>query len=522
MRSALALRRLQEASRIQPDTVPRPTITSGATAAAGGTVTLRGTWFHYPREPELAAWFIERVEVDGVTAADLVVVSETELTFTAPAHAIGTANVRIFGPGGDRLGVGILTYVVVNAATPNPANGGDSITVTGQGLDAATGWSLDSGQSGGFTEQGPASLSFTLPVGLDDGSHSLFIDFVDGSVPSGSSSSFLVNNTPHPSAISPSSGLIGGGTAISITGNNLQDVTAGTLGGVALTSIVVVTSQHITAVTGAHVAGLVDLVLTNPTGSETLSNAYTYRTGLEALDWSGLWYDFAGIDPVIPHDQLSTPGVASLGTSGLGTHAIGISGDSVPKGTALGGHDTGDFAGASSSLLRVNNPMVATDFFARSAYTYFLLVKPRSVPTVASPTFRSANGLLGKDELGAGVANVGAFAGHTDIAFPTPADWTVGPVPCPVDQWTLVMVTFDLTTLRIVSTGGGSGSATVTTNGLQVHTLLANDIFQVGNNSSNTKFDGLIAFVGTSKLLFSATDITNVRAALSALFGLSL
>lgn len=85
--------------------------------------------------------------------------------------------------------------------------------------------------------------------------------------------------TPSPAtvtAISPATGLAAGGTAVTITGTYLLNATGATLGGSALTSFVVVNDKTITAVTPAHSAGAVNLVVTDNSGTVTKTNFYTY------------------------------------------------------------------------------------------------------------------------------------------------------------------------------------------------------------------------------------------------------
>jgi len=79
------------------------------------------------------------------------------------------------------------------------------------------------------------------------------------------------------SAISPSSGLTSGGTAVTITGNSFVNGATVTIGGSAATSVVVVNATTITAVTPAHATGKVNVVVTNPDVSNaTLTNGFFY------------------------------------------------------------------------------------------------------------------------------------------------------------------------------------------------------------------------------------------------------
>jgi hypothetical protein len=97
--------------------------------------------------------------------------------------------------------------------------------------------------------------------------------------------SFTVTAAPGPTvtAISPTSGTTAGDTSVTITGTGFVSGATVTLGGVPATSVVVGSSTTITAVTGARVAGTVDVVVTNPgPASGTLASGYTYRAGSAA------------------------------------------------------------------------------------------------------------------------------------------------------------------------------------------------------------------------------------------------
>ena len=79
-------------------------------------------------------------------------------------------------------------------------------------------------------------------------------------------------------SVSPSSGAASGGTGVTLTGIGLTGATGITFGGTAATSVNVVNSTTVTAVTPAHATGAVDVVITTPGGSATKTNGYTYLT----------------------------------------------------------------------------------------------------------------------------------------------------------------------------------------------------------------------------------------------------
>ncbi|MGE3463886.1 MAG: IPT/TIG domain-containing protein [Pseudomonadales bacterium] len=153
--------------------------------------------------------------------------------------------------------------------------------------------------AGAFSGSGPSSVA--LPVlsrsvleGWADG-FGVRIRLADGSA-SGSVSIDAVSVTvtygpppaPTVTAIDPDTGAAAGGTAVTITGTGFQsedqDVVSGvTIGGVACTEVSVQSDTTLTCVTGAHAGGAVDVVVTNPGGSGTLTNGFTYLSVVDAL-----------------------------------------------------------------------------------------------------------------------------------------------------------------------------------------------------------------------------------------------
>jgi len=72
------------------------------------------------------------------------------------------------------------------------------------------------------------------------------------------------------------SGVPAGGKVVTIYGDNLADVTGVTFGGVAGTALDVVSDKEVKVTAPAHAAGAVDVVVTDPTGSSTMTGAFTY------------------------------------------------------------------------------------------------------------------------------------------------------------------------------------------------------------------------------------------------------
>ena len=91
------------------------------------------------------------------------------------------------------------------------------------------------------------------------------------------------NPAPTVSSVSPTSGATAGGTSITITGTGFLANATVLVGGTAASSVAVVNSTTITALTPAHTAGTVDVVVTNTdTQTGTKTGAFTYTAAAPA------------------------------------------------------------------------------------------------------------------------------------------------------------------------------------------------------------------------------------------------
>lgn len=93
---------------------------------------------------------------------------------------------------------------------------------------------------------------------------------------------------PTLSAIAPTQGPTSGGTAVTLTGTNLQAGATVTIGGSAATNVSVVSATQLSATTPAGTAGAKAVVVTNPDGqSATLARGFLYTSAF-ILDMSTL------------------------------------------------------------------------------------------------------------------------------------------------------------------------------------------------------------------------------------------
>jgi LPXTG-motif cell wall-anchored protein len=99
-------------------------------------------------------------------------------------------------------------------------------------------------------------------------------------------------------AVSPLAGPTEGGTAITITGTGLASTSGVTIGGEAVTDLVVVDDSTVTAVTPAGPLGGADVVVRTDAGSTTLADGFTYAEAPEVHLGAGtaLWGSTLEVD----------------------------------------------------------------------------------------------------------------------------------------------------------------------------------------------------------------------------------
>ncbi|GHH22019.1 IPT/TIG domain-containing protein [Streptomyces lanatus] len=76
--------------------------------------------------------------------------------------------------------------------------------------------------------------------------------------------------------VSPATGPTAGGTAVTITGTNLDGVSSVTFGGTAGTALTIVSATKLTVTSPAGTAGAKDVVLVDDAGNVTKTGGFTY------------------------------------------------------------------------------------------------------------------------------------------------------------------------------------------------------------------------------------------------------
>jgi hypothetical protein len=257
---------------------PAPTISSISPAQGvltGGTsVTIAGMGF-------LSG---VAVTIGGTPATNISVGSATSITATTPAGALGAADVVVTNTDGQSATLsGGFTYVnpapTVSSISPNsgPVSGGTSVTITGTGFATSATVSLGGTAATGVTVVSATSITATTASSAA-GPVSVVVTNTDGQGGTLASGFTYLNPAPTVSSISPNSGLITGGTSVTITGAGFLAGATVTVGGTAATGVTVASATSITVTIPAHGVGAVSVVVTNTDGqSGTLTNGFIYK-----------------------------------------------------------------------------------------------------------------------------------------------------------------------------------------------------------------------------------------------------
>lgn len=312
---------------------------------AGGTiVTVTGSNLGLASEVAFGDRFGTQIQV----------VSETQLKVTAPAGAApGAVSVRVTTPGGTTAAdpTASFSYIPAPAVTgvapsAGPLAGGTVVTISGTELARATSVTFGGTPAAGLTVVSDNELLVTSPARVTAGAVDVQVVTAGGPSPTGVQARFSYRVAPTVTAVSPSSGPLAGGTAVTLTGTDLAGASAVTFGGRPGTQLQVLSDTQLTVTAPAGAAdGAVEILVTTPGGSSapTTAASFTYETPNAApaeycgtLEASQTW-DTSRVrvvtcDLVIPAGVSLTLGAGAVIKVGSGVN-IGVEGSLVAAGT---------------------------------------------------------------------------------------------------------------------------------------------------------------------------------------------
>ncbi len=248
---------------------PPPSVTNvspdSGPIGGGTTVTITGT-----NLGEATA-----VGFGSTSATSFKVNSATSITAVAPAGT-GTVEVTVSAPGGESATsvADQFSYVpapTVTEVSPNRGAeaGGTSVTITGTNLGEAT--SVKFGSSvASVTADSESSITALAPAG--SGTVDVAVSTAGGTSATGAADNFIYVPPPSVTNVSPNAGPLGGGTSVTITGSNFNEVTAVEFGAKSVTSFRVNSETSITA-TALAGTGTVDVTVSTVGGTSAASAA---------------------------------------------------------------------------------------------------------------------------------------------------------------------------------------------------------------------------------------------------------
>ncbi len=247
--------------------------------------------------------------------------------------------------------------------------------------------------------------------------------------------------SPTVTGVSPSSGPVAGGTAVTITGTNFVTGTTVTFGSAAATNVSMVNSTTITATTPAGSAGAATVKVTNSSGqSGSLASAFTYTASPTLTSVSPSSGPVAGGTAVTITGTNFVTGATVMFGSAAATNVSVVNSTTITATTPAGS--------AGAATVKVTNSSGQSGSVA-SAFTY----------VVGQPTVSSVSPNNGPAAGGTAVTIAGTnFAAGAGVAFAgTPATNVVV-----VNSTTITATTpagsAGTTTVTVTNSGGQSGS----------------------------------------------------------------
>ena len=379
----------------------------------------------------------------------------------------------------------------VSSVSPSSGSttGGTAVTITGTNFAAGATVTFGSAAATNVVVVNSTTITATTPSGSAGGATvTVTVNGQSGSLATG----FTYTVGPTISSVSPSSGPLAGGTAVTITGANFAAGATVTFGGVAATNVVVVNGTTITATTPAGSAGAVTVTVTSSGGqSGSLSNGFTYA-GLPT------------VSSVSPNSGSTTGGTA-----------VTITGTNFATGATVTFGST-----AATSVVVVNSTTITATTPAGSAGAVTVTVTnvgsqsgslASGFTYTTTPTVSSVSPSSGPVAGGTAVTITGTnFATGATVKFGSTAATNVVVVNSTTITATTPAGTAGAVTVTVTSSGGQSGSLS---NGFTYVGLPT--VSSVSPNSGPTTGGTAVTITGTNfatgaTVTFGSTAATSV------------
>jgi hypothetical protein len=253
------------------------------TAGGGDAVNVNGSGFTGANQ----------VMFGGVAGTDVNVVSDSQLTVTSPPpNACGAVDVTVTTAAGTSVSSSqdLFTYAGDGAApaitavvpTSGVADGGDNVTVFGTGFTGAS-QVLFGGEAGtNVNVVSDSQLTVTSPPSNASGAVDVTVTTPAGTSATSAEALFTyvaATAAPVVTSVSPSSGLAGGGDAVTVNGTGFTGASSVLFGSTEAADLTIISDSQLTVTSPApNVSGAVDVVVYSGEASSTTSpeDLFTY------------------------------------------------------------------------------------------------------------------------------------------------------------------------------------------------------------------------------------------------------
>ena len=220
----------------------------------------------------------------GGTAASIKSDSSREVDVVSPQHASGAVDITVTTPAGTSAITGndVFTYSdqpTVQSLTPSqgPSAGGTEVQIFGSLFTGATAVHFGTAAASGLTVVSSTEVDVLSPAVPADGTVDVTVTGPGGTSSINPADEFTYDSIPAVSDLSVNTGPTAGGTAVQIFGVNFSGTTAVHFG-TASASIQSVSDTEVDVTSPAGSAGAVDVTVTTPKGTSTISggDVFTY------------------------------------------------------------------------------------------------------------------------------------------------------------------------------------------------------------------------------------------------------
>ena len=311
--------------------------------------------------------------------------------------------------------------VTAVSPTQGPATGGTVVTITGTDLTDATDVEFGNTPATNISLDGPTQITATAPAGT--GTVDITVTTHGGTSPTNDADQYTYIPASSITGIDPASGPANGGTAVTITGTDFDNASAVSFGNLPATSFHLDSPTQITAIAPPG-TGTVDVTVTTPGGTSTVSNAdqYTY-TPAPTITGIGPTSGPAAGGTIVTITGTDLTGASDVEFGNTPAASFSPDGPTQITATAPPGTGTVD--------ITVTTPSGTSATSSDDQYTY---VAPRVLPQTGSPTvvteaptMHSSTGLsLAGSVNPEGLVTTAHFEYGLDSRYTTPG--TSGPI----------------------------------------------------------------------------------------------